>query len=358
MNNRLRKGRLVATALAQSWRSENSPRALSLSTNELDEVTPLLYGSGAGALGWWRVRETELASTSSGEVLHQAYRLQALQTAIHEQKLEKVFRLLREAGVEPLLAKGWAAARFYPDAALRPYGDFDLLVRPEKFRIANEVLQSEEAADCWVDLHSSFSEIGDRSVEDLFGRSRTLIVGDEEVRVLGDEDHLALLCIHLLKHGAWRPLWLCDVGAIVESASPNFAWDLCLGTSSRRADWISCAIGLAHRLLGAELNAKSRLTKEAGNLPQWLVESVLKQWASPFAINQPPMSHSAPMGSYWKRPWGLAKAMRERWPNPILATISVNGQFNELPRLPYQMGNCAMRAGQFLIDLPGRLRSH
>jgi hypothetical protein len=158
----------------------------------------------------------------------------------------------------------------------------------------------------------------------------------------------------MLKHGAWRPVWLCDVSVAIESVRTNFCWDICLG-SRKRAGWITCAIGLAHKLLHAEISSVP-VAQEAILTPAWLSESVLKQWANPFAINQPPMSHSAPMAAYIRRPWGLLKAFRERWPNPILATVSVNGEFNELPRLPYQVGNCAVRMGQFLVDLPARLR--
>ncbi|MGH9883499.1 MAG: nucleotidyltransferase family protein, partial [Pyrinomonadaceae bacterium] len=206
-----RKGKLVARALAGSWRSVSLP-SFDLSAAELDEVAPLLYGSGAAALGWCRVRNTNLKDESPAVVLQQAYRLLALQSAIHEQKLEKVFRLLRQASVEAVLAKGWAAARLYPDSALRPYGDFDLLVRPSQFKVAEEVLSSPEARDCWVDLHKHFSEVNDRSVDELFSRATSVPLGQENVRILSVEDHLALLSIHLLKHGAWRPVWLCDIG--------------------------------------------------------------------------------------------------------------------------------------------------
>jgi hypothetical protein len=96
---------------------------------------------------------------------------------------------------------------------------------------------------------------------------------------------------------------------------------------------------------------------QAREIPTWLTDSVLKQWATPFAINQPPMSHSAPLAAYLRQPAGVFKALKERWPNPILATVSINGEFNEMPRLPYQIGNCALRAGQFLIQLPDRLGS-
>lgn len=351
----LRKGRLVAFALEGSWRhSRVAP--LELSSADLDEVTPLLYGSGAAGLGWRRVRESKLNDTDSAALLQQAYRLLALQAAIHEQKIEKVFRLLRAADVEPILIKGWAAAQLYPDNALRPYGDIDLVVLPGQHQRAVEVLSSPEANDCWVDLHERLAELDDRPLDLVFARSQIAKLNDSEVRVLSYEDQLALLSIHLLKHGAWRPLWLCDVSAAVESLTPDFAWEICLGTNPRRARWITAAIGLAHRLLHADLSAVP-MASEANDIPTWLYESVLKQWATPFAINQPPMSHPTPMGNYLKRPLGIVTALRERWPNPILATISINGQFNDFPRLPYQVGNCAVRLGQFLVQLPGRFRA-
>jgi hypothetical protein len=340
------KGRLVAAALSGSWRSSGFP-ALEFSTSELDEVTPLLYGSGTAALGWWRLRATDLGETASGNVLHQAYRLQALQSAIHEQKIEKLFRLLRQASIKAIVAKGWSAAQLYPDSALRPYGDIDLLVHPSDFASAEEVVSSPDAKDCWVDLHKTFAEINERTVDQLFSRSVVVTLNGEAVRVLSAEDHLALLSVHMLKHGAWRPLWLCDIGAAIESLSPDFAWDVCLGRSERRAGWIMSAIGLAHKLLKADIRSVP-IASATQTVPAWLEQSVLKQWSTPFAINQPPMSHTAPMASYVKNPGGLIQALKERWPNPILATVSVNGEFNDMPRLPYQIGNCVMRAAQFV----------
>jgi hypothetical protein len=45
----------------------------------------------------------------------------------------------------------------------------------------------------------------------------------------------------------------------------------------------------------------------------------------------------------------LPAALGQRWPNPILATVSVNGQFNSFPRLPYQLGNCLVRGVSFFF---------
>src|SRR5437660_3879609 len=114
-------GELVAATLKKSWISSRQPE-LPLNLSQLDAVTPLLYESGAAALGWWRLRDTELRNTTSAELLHQAFRLLALRARTHETRLEKLFRLLRDENVEAILIKGWAIARCYPQQALRPYG--------------------------------------------------------------------------------------------------------------------------------------------------------------------------------------------------------------------------------------------
>jgi hypothetical protein len=356
MRTTKRQGQLVAKALAGAWRSKDLP-VFDLSKSELDEITPLLMGSGAAALSWRRVSNSCLRESPSGELLHQAYRLQSLQSEIQEQKIEKVFRLLRGASVEAILAKGWAAAGLYPDRTLRPYGDIDICVRPRDYKLVEELFSQPDASECPVDLHRHFSEIGNRSVDELLSRSRLQQVGQEQLRVLSDEDHLALLCIHLLKHGAWRPLWLCDVAVVMESASASFDWELCLGKDDTRANWIRCGFGLAHRLLDARTD---KLPSKVGRLtpPEWLIETVLKQWSTPFAAYQAPMNHPIPMADLWRQPLDLFDGVRQRWPNPIIATISVHGRLNNVPRLPYQIANCVTRAIRFLIPRTNQLQEH
>lgn len=356
MNETLSQQRadLLSAILEGSWRATPSP-PLSLSESQLDEVTPLLYGSGAAALGWRRLSKTDLKSLPSAVLLQQAYRLQVLQSAIHEEKIKTVFHLLRESAIEPILVKGWAAAGLYPERALRPYGDIDLCFGAGDYQAAADILAGPAAAGCWADLHRGFSELPDRSFEQLFARSRSLPLGDLSVRVLSPEDHLALLAIHLLKHGAWRPLWLCDIGAAVESLPPDFDWDVCLGSSKHQATWIACAIGLANRLLGARLADVPAAIRNQ-KLPKWLVSNVRKQWENPFATNQPPMRHPRPMITHVRDPRGIWQAIQDRWPNPIIATISVNGKLNDAPRFPYQLANCFSRIATFLAQLPKQLQ--
>ena len=195
-------------------------------------------------------------------------------------------------------------------------------MRPHDFSKAQKIVASPEAKDCWIDLHDRISELSDRSLDELFERSRTLRLGAESIRVLSAEDHLALLAVHLLKHGAWRPLWLFDIGAVIESSSDEFDWHRCLGRDHRRAGWIIAAVGLAHTLLRAKLEGLP-IAERAGKLPGWLVPAVLKQWQHPFATNQPPTKHPVPILSQLKQPGGLWRGLVDRWPDPILATVSV-----------------------------------
>ena len=173
-----RRGKLVATALNGAWRRTQPPP--NRSPAELAEITPLLLGSGAAALGWWRVSHSKLQSCPAAIQLKQGYRLHILQTAIHESQIQKAFAVLRSTGVEPLLAKGWAAAQLYPEQGLRPYGDIDLYVRPEQHRAARIAL-STGVPPGPVDLHRGFHELDDRSFEELCGRSRQGNLGGVEV---------------------------------------------------------------------------------------------------------------------------------------------------------------------------------
>jgi hypothetical protein len=340
-------GCLVAVSLAGAWR--DVPSALELEIEELDRITPLLLKSGAAALCWRRIRESELRDVPAAKELRQAYRRYAIQNALQQQTIERAFALLRSRGVEPMLVKGWAASRLYPEPGLRPYGDIDLCVRPEQFSMAETELKKLPSVQCEVDLHSGFAKFGGGSIDEIYARSLPLRLGETEVRVLSAEDHLRILSIHMLREGAWRPLWMCDIAVAIESRSADFDWEICLTKKRRRADWVICALRLAEQLLGARLDGTpAALIKSP--LPRWLIPTILKEWEA----EVPSMSqrHNAPMKSFLRYPAGVLKGLRHRWPNPIEATVSMNGSFNKLPRLPFQFGNCLARSVKFAAQLP------
>jgi hypothetical protein len=257
--------------------------------------------------------------------------------------------------VDPLLVKGWAVARLYPQPGLRPLGDIDLCVHPEQRDAAKTRLARPDLSAFGVDLlHEELERLGKAGWSALYARAETVNLGSTLIRVIGPEDHLAFLCMHLLRHGAWRPLWLVDIAVALESRPQNFDWDRSLGVNKRRADWIACAIGLAHYLIGAEIDG-TPVAERARRLPNWLPRSVLQRWDIPGLWSGG--NTYVPVATYIRRPRELAAGLRYRWPDPIYATVALNGPFNRAPRLPFQVANVGLRAARFLVHTPQLLRA-
>jgi hypothetical protein len=352
------RGELVARVLARAWRSRDlsHPRASTSAAGagaqdkpaatptreELEEIAPLLLKSGAAGLAWRQIRNSDQRAFSAARQLHQAYRFNSIEAALHERRLKQVIPVLRNRGVEPLLVKGWAIARLYPEPGLRPYCDLDLCVSPDSYDAAAAALEGPGMQWCKVDLHSGFGKFYERQTDDIFARSRLVRLGDLDVRVLGAEDDLRFICLHVLRHGAARPLWLADVAVLLESLPDDFDWDVCLSGSRRHADWVACAIGLASRLLGACLDGVP-VAARAKRLPKWFVPPVLKEWGTPCETPRQ-------VAAYLRSPVLLSRELLHHWPNPIEATMTVEGPFNEVPRLLFQLSHVVSRAKALFLE--------
>lgn len=342
---RMQRINLIKVIFASAWHS--SP----LSLRDLTEITPLLLNSGGGAFGWWCVRHSNLQATLEAQQLHQAYRLHTLQAAVKELEISQLFPYLRSKGLEPLLGKGWAIARQYPELGLRPYGDIDLYVRPDEYRAYEAALRQPEALSWNVDLHGGAAELNDRSFAELYAHSQVVSCNGVDVRIFGPEDHLRLLCLHFLREGALRPLWLCDIAIALDSLKSDFDWNYFLSGNPRRTDWAACAIGLAHQLLGAQIEGLP-VEARAKQLPRWLAPVVLREWGTGKVTH----GRRTPMSAHLRHPMSLLKSLRERWPNAIEASVRVKAPFNNWPRLPFQLWECVQRLHSFAAQMPRLLR--
>ena len=332
--------RLIARVLAGAWRA--APPPPDFTAGDLEAAAPLLHKSGAGALAWWRIRGTPLAQTPTGAGFRQAYRLHALEADVHAIKTAGVLQRLDAAGLEALVVKGWAIARHYPEVGLRQYTDLDLVVRPGKMEAARAALASPPALHYPVDLHAGPASLDALDFDELLTRAERVQLAGLELRVLGPEDHLRVLALHALRHGMFRPIWLVDLAVAVEARPAAFDWSRALGPDPRRADWTTCAVALAHRLLGARVEDTPAAAR-VRTLPRWLVRAVLQAWdRCEGTSHREPIFHAlvGRLGS----PARLREEARSRWHRPIQATLEVGGPFNGLPRWPFQVAAVARRA--------------
>ena len=336
------RGSLVAQALSGSWRS--TPPVPALTPEEWAAVAPPLQRTGAGGLGWWRLRGSPLRATAVALELQNAYRLHTIDARRHERRLARALRLFESAGLQPILGKGWAVSRLYPQAGLRPYGDLDFHAHPEEYDAARLLLPACEQGGLLVDLHRGVPGVG-RAWEDVLARSVEVELGATLVRVLGPEDHLALLCAHLLSHGAWRPLWLCDVAMFIEALPSDFDWDYLLSLPSREAEQVRLVVLLAHRLLGARVDTTP--WGPQGRVPGWLPTATLRAWERGGHY-----SLTTRIALTELAPGAFLEAVRVRWPNPIEATVRWRAPFNGAPRLPFQIVDATVRAARALAGSP------
>lgn len=214
------------------------------------------------------------------ELSQEQIRWYALENKIYEHKIKNLFKLLRAAEIEPILIKGWAAARFYPENQPRPYSDIDIAVAPELYGKSQKILEKQTE----VDLHKGLRKLDLLSWKKLYERSELINVGDTKVRVLSHEDHLRILCVHwLIDGGAFRDkLW--DIYYMSEKRPEDFDWEHFLDSNGEvRRFWLECVIGLTHLNLG--LNLEDTPVEKAGeNLPGWFVEAIEREWQNEIKI--------------------------------------------------------------------------
>src|SRR5262245_52556912 len=117
----------------------------------------------------------------------------ALQAEVHKAHIRSAFEAFRSVGIEPILIKGWAAARNYPATHLRRSGDIDLAVAPDSFMRAEGLVRSTEVGKLFIDLHQGLRALDSSPWRDTFARSVLVDLDGTEVRILAPEDHLRLL---------------------------------------------------------------------------------------------------------------------------------------------------------------------
>lgn len=340
-------GRILSRLHWQCWRADPPP--LEVEPAELVAVLPILIRSGSVGLVWPRLRGQLDPSGAIAMALEHAYDTQVAHNETCQCEIARSVTRLREAGIDALLIKGWAVSRLYPAPVVRPAGDIDLVVRHVDYARATDILTGPDALPITVGLDlQDESTWHDRPGEEFWDRAARIEVDDVPVLTPAAEDHLRLLCLHFLRHGGRRPLWLCDVALALESRPGNFEWERFLGTGSVRRGWLMTALGLTQGLVGAVHDGPN-----CPYSPDWLVAEIHRQWE-----RNDPIPHEV-FNELAANPQGIAQTFRSRWPPPIRATWILGAPFNNVPRVPIQvLAYAKLVSGYAIHRFPRQVRRY
>jgi len=250
-----------------------------------------------------------------------------LQAKVQETRALKAFTLFRDNGIEPILIKGLSAAQYYPEPGSRDSVDMDLAVPAADFENAQSVANSMHLG---IDLHRELRHHDTVEWSNLFANTRLMPVEGGDIRVLRPEDNLRVLCVHWLTNGGEEKHRLWDIYYAVANRPADFDWHRFLNVvSENRRRWLIYTLGLTHRYLDLDLS-DTPVNDEARELPLWLVKAVEKEWKSGVPL--------LALHTLLRNPEMLVKQLKKRLPpNPIMATVEMEGSFDARTRVFYQM---------------------
>jgi len=264
------------------------------------------------------------------------YRFYLLRKRHAENLILTAFRGLRREGIEPILIKGWAAARNYPESVPRFFGDIDLAVAAQDYERARNIIEAERIGG--IDLHRELRHLDTLDWDRLVENSEIANLDGEGIRILCPEDHFRILCVHWLTNGGENRERLLDIVYALRNRPANFDWEKCLGVvSPTRQRWIITTVGIAHKYLDFELDGIP-FAEDAKALPSWITRCLEKEWARNIEIRG--------LESQLKNPRSLIQQIRKRIPpNPIQSTILCEGDFDSgsVSRIRYQLLNMVRR---------------
>jgi len=295
--------------LAGAWR-ERPPAPLA-SAADVGRAAEVALINDSAALAWWSLRGSPAGRLAAAAPLRAAYLRSHLQAAVNERLLAAVLRALAGRRIRAVVLKGWAMARLYPSPGLRTYHDIDLVVGRGDLAAARRA-RDELAPDQVADLHVDSDISLQRGWDELIARARPAPLEDVEALVLGPEDALRQACLHGLRHGFKRPVWLCDVALLMERLPAGLDWEyLCAGPPPM-VSWLRHSLALAASLLAASTEALPRSLALPAT-PGWVRRSVLDDWARP-------LSGGELLRRLESRPWSVLAELRARWTPPLVTT--------------------------------------
>jgi hypothetical protein len=241
-----------------------------------------------------------------------------------ETRIVEIFKIFRQNKIEPILFKGWAAARWYPTDTPRFYSDIDLSVAAADYEKALSIAESKEASHFGIDLHREFRHLDRRPWQEVFEACDLVNLRGTEVRVPSAEDHLRIMSAHWLTDGGAYRERLKDIFYAVENRPEGFDWNSCLSSGGPiRRNWTETAIGLSQKYLGPGSNpVPPKYAPPAP--PEWVCETVEREWSSDVRLK--------PLQTCLGDRREFFRQLRKRFPpNPIQTSVELDRAFGKKP---------------------------
>lgn len=249
---------------------------------------------------------------------------------VYPQQLKQIAAAYDEAGITLLLLKGYVLGKsIYNQPALRPYGDFDLLVHPDQLDEAEEQLvklgyyaDESQHPRAWyrqhhhhlapyihaewmpVEVHwdlsyNLYKTAVQVDLEAVWAQSEPFMLEDVAARTLCAEHQLIYLCIHAVNIHLFsmglKPL--CDVGELLTQQADQLDWQAVVQTS--RAWGCARHVSLMLRLVGNIFELP---------LPTWALEQLGQGGIDPDFVDY----SLASVLSNVEIQWGLGLIMQQQ----------------------------------------------
>jgi len=280
---------------------DETPHLPEVSRSKWSDLLALLNSHGILPLLYWKIGhlppeqqppENTVAHMRSMFMKSRALGLQM------EKQLLNLLDAFSNAGIRALVLKGSALAwLLYPDPATRPFHDIDLLVSPEEFPKAREILykigyqstlrefdgfenpgceeafihQTNSRDNCCVELHwelhNFFGMDRDNRTEDLFHRAIEVEIPDLTFECLHWVDALTHAALHLvMTHNQdLRLLWIYDIALLAQKLTVPEDWKL---LQERSSIW-GARLSVEHSLKMAQVWTGLHLPKGFDDFSTW-----------------------------------------------------------------------------------------
>lgn len=294
------------------------------------------------------------------KTLRQRAHVLTYRNLILTRELLQVLTLFEANGIKTLPFKGPVLAQVaYGNLNLRTYADLDVLVYPGDVSRAIELLVSmgynqpervpgiperdyeaiENHLACYrpdlgarVEVHWAITPRScfyPDKLKDLEGNLDVTNIAGSEIRTMGIDDLLVILCVHGCKH-RWDQLkWVCDTAELVRR-NPQVGWESVLRKAEDRhvLRMFLIGMGVAERLVGVSLPEVVTSKIKADKVACQLIQRVCSD-----------MFLDLEEGAKAKGEWTFHIQMRERWRDrlpyiaAVLLTVSeTDRKFIRLPR--------------------------